>query len=328
MDRIAQTSTKERSRIFLEAGSKLNLPPYIIEKDFWVSWTLGKIFSDSGLSQELCFKGGTSLSKGFSLIDRFSEDIDLILSQHLILEPSEELLQASRTKQDKFNKMIEERAGEYISNNLKDLISSVLAPICSVNADENDKHVLWVIFPKQFAYEYIRPEIKLEIGPLALWNPNEQTQLMSFLARALPELNLKEPIVPIIKPERTFWEKITILHLEHHRPEGKNIAERHSRHYYDVYKLGNSNIKEQALNQLELLEEVVDFKNCFYPCNWANYEGAHVGTIRLLPALHSQEILAKDYKKMENMIFGEYPSWDTIIVFLEKLEKEINELLI
>lgn len=326
MDRIAKASVKERSKIFLEAGSKLKLSPFIVEKDFWVSWVLGEIFSDSELSQSLCFKGGTSLSKGFSLIDRFSEDIDLILSRHLILEPNEKLYQASKTKQDKFNKKIEEKAGQYISTSLKDSISRILSPICSVKPDENDAHVLWVIFPAQFDYKYIRPEIKLEIGLLALWNPNEQNQLVSFLGKALPELDLKEPKVPTVKPERTFWEKITILHLEHYRAADKIIAPRYSRHYYDVYKLGNSNIKEQAFNQLELLKEVVEFKRCFYPCNWAKYDEACVGTIHLLPAEHSQEILAEDYKQMKNMIFGEYPSWDTIIIFLKELEKEINLL--
>lgn len=326
MDRIASANKKRRLAIFNDVANKSMLSNYIIEKDFWVSWVLGKIFADEELNQILCFKGGTSISKAFHLIERFSEDIDLILSLKTVIHNGENIEQSSNTKQAAFNDIIEERAGEYISTILKDKINKVLAPICEVKVNEDDFHVLNIVFPRVFDYSYIKPEIKLEIGPLALWNPNDKFTLSSFVSKYLPELELSEPLVPTIKPERTFWEKITILHHEHYRPVNSKISSRYSRHYYDIYKMGHSDVKEKAFSNLELLNEVVSFKKRFYPRGWAKYEEAVPGTMRLIPADHSKEVLAEDYERMKNMIYGDAPEWNDIMTYISNLETEINNL--
>ncbi|MCL2440346.1 MAG: nucleotidyl transferase AbiEii/AbiGii toxin family protein [Treponema sp.] len=326
MDKIAFASDIERKSIFIEAADKLNISESIVEKDFWVSWVLEKIFENNELSQILCFKGGTSLSKAFNLIDRFSEDIDLILSESIVLNKNETLIQSSKTKQVEFIKIIEERALEYIRTNLFKKITGVLGSTCFVYPDNEDGHSLYIKFPHVFNYSYIQQEIKLEIGPLALWNPNNRYSISSFLTKALPELKLIEPVVPIIKPERTFWEKITILHHEHHRPVTSPLQPRYSRHYYDVYKMGNNEVKNIALANTELLIEVVNFKKRFYPRGWANYDAALPGTICILPAKYNIQSLAEDYIKMQKMLFGEIPQWDTILSNLQKLEIEINKI--
>lgn len=326
MDKIALANDTQRRAIFNDVAVKANIRPYIVEKDFWVSWALGKIFANEELSQILCFKGGTSLSKAFHLIERFSEDIDLILSLKTVLREGENIKQASNTKQAAFNDMIEERAGEYITTILKNKINKVLAPVCEVKTNEDDFHILHIVFPRVFDYAYIQPEIKLEIGPLALWNPNDKFSLSSFVGEYLPELKLTEPVVPTIKPERTFWEKITILHHEHYRPEGSLISSRYSRHYYDIFKMGHTYVKDKAFADLDLLKEVVDFKKRFYPRGWAKYDEAFPGTMCLIPAKHSQEVLAADYIKMKTMIYGETPTWEEIMDYITELEKEINNL--
>ena len=325
MDKIASASDSERKKLFIDAADKANIADFIVEKDFWVSWVLGKIFADKYLSEVLCFKGGTSLSKAFGLIDRFSEDIDLILSQHAILKTGETLEQSSNSKQAEFNKEVESRAGYFISTVLKDKIAKVLKEICEVETDVKDDHVLFVKFPRVFDYNYIQSDIKLEIGPLALWNPNEKYPISSFIAVSLPELELANPIIPTIKPERTFWEKITILHHEHYRPETSPLTPRYSRHYYDVFKMGNSKIKEEALTNLKLLEEVVAFKKRFYPRGWAKYDEAVLGTIRLYPAKQNLKDLEQDYIKMQKMIFGASPKWEEILGYLKELQAEINK---
>ncbi len=326
MDRIAKAKKTERQHLFTEVSSRLHLSPFVIEKDFWVSWLLEKIFSDTYLQTCLCFKGGTSLSKAFHLIERFSEDIDLILSQHLVLQEGEVLIQPSNSKQDKFNKIIEARAGTFISHDLKERLTALIAPLCTVESDINDAHTLYVTYPRVFDDAYIQPTIKLEIGPLALWNPNEKYEITSFVGTALKELNLSSSFIPTVKPERTFWEKVTILHHEHHRPEGSTTPLRYSRHYYDVYKIAQSNVKETAFNNLALLNEVVAFKKRFYPRNWARYDEATPGTLKLLPSQHNMNILEADYTNMQNMIYGEAPSWPILMDALQRLEEEINSL--
>jgi len=123
MDKIALVDNKQRLRIFNEVSSIFKIASCVIEKDFWVSWILGKIFADERLNKKLCFKGGTSLSKAYNVIERFSEDIDLILSLNVVLNEGENIIQASKSKQEKFNKVIEERACYYIKSKLKDTLN-------------------------------------------------------------------------------------------------------------------------------------------------------------------------------------------------------------
>ncbi len=327
MKRIAQAPNEERQMVFIDVAHQRGLTPEVVEKDFWVSWILGEIFQDATLSPLLCFKGGTSLSKVYGIIERFSEDIDLILAKHSVLNEGEELIQKSNRKQKDFNKVLDLRAGAYISTKLLMAIESCLAPICSVRGDSDDPHVIWVRYPRMFDGSYILADVKLEIGPVALWNPNDQFLVDSFVNQVLPELALIQPRVPTVMAERTFWEKITILHHEHHRPVESTVPARYSRHYYDVYKLAHTKIKGEALGQLNLLAEVVAFKKRFYPRGWANYDAATLGTIRLLPAKHNMNALRSDYAEMQNMIYGEYPSWDELLTYLSRLEKELNSAL-
>ncbi len=326
MDKIAKAKKEHRYQIFNDVAYNLKLRPFIVEKDFWVTWVLDKIFKDSELKSILCFKGGTSLSKAFGLIERFSEDIDLILSQNIVLYEGEKLEQESNTKQSEFNKKLETRAGVYISNTLKDKLNCILQPVCSVVNDSEDDHVLRVIYPRVFDDSYIQSDIKLEVGPLALWNPNEQYDIQSFVARSLPELNLSTVHVPTIKAVRTFWEKITILHHEHYRPETSAVPPRYSRHYYDIFKMAKTDVKKDALQNIDLLKEVISFKKRFYPRGWAKYDEAKPGTLCLLPPLHSLSVLRSDYENMQNMIYGDQPDWNDILEYLAELEKEINSL--
>jgi predicted nucleotidyltransferase component of viral defense system len=323
MDKIALLNEEERKKIFQDVAAEATLSAAIIEKDFWVCRTLWKIFSDTGLQKILCFKGGTSLSKVFKIIERFSEDIDLILDWNTVLNSNDNIIQPSASRQDAFNKNIEIRAENYISTELKETISKLLGGICSVEADKTDGHILYVTYPKSFSGNYIRPEIKLEIGPLAAWTPQAKYPVSSYVAQTHKELAMTDIIVPTIKAERTFWEKATILHREYFRHKN-NTPPRYSRHYYDLFKMGNSEIKDKALESLALLEDVVAFKDRFYHCNWARYDLAKIGSLHLFPNNDNLSVLATDYKNMQNMIFGKIPDWEEILSCLKMLEKEIN----
>lgn len=326
MEKFLKLPSIERKEILQEAALKKGLPPAIMEKDFWVCWVLEKLFKDKDLSRILLFKGGTSLSKVFNIIERFSEDVDLILDWRVVtdLDP---LLKISKTKQTNLNKTIDEKAAVFISGELKSKIQAVLSPICSVKEDENDNHILHVIYPDSFSDPYIIPKIKLEIGPLASWTPNDEYVVTPYLNDVFPELMKKGRFnLKAIKAERTFWEKVTILHHEAHRPEISRVPLRYSRHYYDMFMLSGSRVRISALKEIKLLKDVVDFKKRFYPRGWAKYDLAKPGTMKLIPPDHVLKFLKTDYKSMKNMIFGEYPSFETIMERLAKLEMEINSL--
>ncbi len=325
MERIINSTEQERRAIFLDTAQKTGMPAAMVEKDFWVCWVLGKIFSDTALQKLLCFKGGTSLSKVFHVIERFSEDIDLILDHRVLLKDDEIIEQASKSKQEKFNREINERAKSYIATELKQKLEAILKNICEVGVAADDGHILNIIYPRSLTDTYIRPEIKLEVGPLAAWNPNDKFPISSYVAQTELGLGMKDITVTTIRAERTFWEKVTILHAEHYRPETSKVPPRYSRHYYDLYKMGNSTIKDVALSNFELLEEVVKFKKCFYPSSWANYDLAQKGSVKLFPSEHNLNYLEVDYKAMKNMIFGSYPDWEEILKYIKELESEIND---
>jgi hypothetical protein len=340
---IIPFTEQERLEMFQNTAHKLNIQPAMVEKDFWVYAVLDRIFADEELSHILCFKGGTSLSKVFRLIDRFSEDIDLILARQLILRDGEVLECESRTKQDKFVKELNARTENYIATELKEKIARVLDGILKVYTDgeyakiepdydpSNPRKInnskLHIIYPRAIKDDYLRPDILLEIGPLALWNPNERYKISSYVADIYPHLGIKPAIVPTIKPERTFWEKITILHYEHTRPESKPLKTRYSRHYYDIFKMGHSDVLATALAHKELLMEIVDFDSHLYRLLWADYKNARVGKLHIMPAVYNLSALEADYEKMQKMFFNPdvAPKWSEIIDFLQRLEDKINK---
>jgi hypothetical protein len=180
-------------------------------------------------------------------------------------------------------------------------------------------------YPKAFSLEAILPQVRLEIGPLAAWTPNEEKSIHPYAAEHFQHL-FKNPntMVRTISAERTFWEKATILHQEAHRGADKPLPPRYSRHYYDLYRLSLLPVAASALSESNLLEEVARFKMRFYRCPWAMYEQAKPGSLRLLPPERNRPHLQKDYRDMQAMLFGSIPGFDEIMSGLTSLEKKIN----
>jgi hypothetical protein len=333
MDKFARLSAEDRRDIFSEAASRLGIRPTIIEKDFWVCLILKLLFQKSPFGKSLVFKGGTSLSKAYGLIERFSEDIDLVLDWNLIgfgeglKDPMQNF--DSKSKQDEFNKEMNRLAAEFISSTLSPELDALLRNEgvgLSAAVDETDPHVINIKYPAAFSEAYIRPEVRLEIGPLASWAPSAASTIRPYASDALPEL-FENPACEVvaIAAERTFWEKATILHQEAHR--ATQIPQRYSRHYYDLYKLAVSSVRAIALNRTGLLQDVVTFKRRFYPSKWARYELAAPGTLKLLPLERPRLAdLERDYREMQVMLFGKPPDFTSIVNELKRLEAEINSL--
>jgi len=325
MDKVAALPATQRAELFSETAARKGMTPAIVEKDFWVCWSLSKLFSHADLSRLLMFKGGTSLSKVFHLIERFSEDIDLILDWRLI-SGEDPLAERSNSQQHALNKKMNEQAQGFIAGDLVTMVSSMVAPLCSCSVDAADEHVINVQYPAAFSDQYLRPEVRLEIGPLASWFPFDHYHIKPYAAEAFPDIfEAPECAVRAIKAERTFWEKVTILHHEAHRPVETVQPQRYSRHYYDLAMMASSPLKDVALSDLSQLNDVVAFKMRFYRRGWAHYELAKPGTLKLLPEAHVLlAAVRKDYADMRNMIFGAYPDFNEILSTLEKLENEIN----
>lgn len=335
MINFAKTSDTEREILFGNAAIKAGINnSAIVEKDFWVCFVLDYLFNRSPWTNSFIFKGGTSLSKAYQVIERFSEDIDLILDWRLLGYSEEEPWnERSRNQQDKFNKRVIQKTSKFLTDifalQMEKDIKELTGQSIGVEMDPNDKDQCTVNFyyPQVFDTGYLRQGIRLEIGPLAEWIPSHDTAITSTVAEAFPDsFKQKYTVVKTVDVERTFWEKITILHKTASSYSQKGIPLRYARHYYDVYKMSENDVKEKAFARKELLEQDVKFKQKFYYSKSASYETAHIGTIRLIPDDEAINELRDDYERMKDMIYGNKPSFDQIIDTLAILEVEINNL--
>lgn len=324
MDVIAKLKQEARRDLFADSASIKRTTPAVIEKDFWVTWILSKLYLDPFLSKHLVFKGGTSLSKVYKLIERFSEDIDLVLNWHLITTENPEQVR-SNTQQQKFNQRLVQDADRYIKDELLDRLKVLTEGVCELTASDQSC-VINVHYPGIFDHAYLSSGIKLEIGPLASMMPSTKHAISSYAAETHPlQFENATCSVNVIKAERTFWEKVLILHQEFHRPDGKEQPQGYSRHFYDVAKMAGDSVKGRALSDIELRQDVIEFKHRYYPRAWANYDLAAAGTIKLVPEGRVLAATKADYLAMKEMFFGDnIPTFDTLIDTLERLEIEIN----
>jgi len=319
----------DRGNVFRATAEARSIHEAIIEKDFWVCWVIDYLFHDSPWNDKITFKGGTSLSKAYGAIRRFSEDVDLVIDWSLIGYTEDEAFTArSSKKQDKFCDEASRRTVRFLETKFLPMIEKDLCERLGMNLEiTQDDHAISIGYPKSFKNQSIQPKIVLEIGPKALHGPNEQKVIQSYAAEAYPA-QFKTPSTEArtVSAERSFWEKATILHQEAHRSTEKTIPLRYSRHYYDLYQLSKTDILEKALDQIDLLSGVTQFKMKFFRCGWAKYEEAKPGTLRLLPPDNRINDLKNDYNSMKAMIFEPIPSFEEIIEGIEALEKKINNL--
>lgn len=336
MIHLVNQSAEDRLALFQYTANELKMSEAIVEKDFWVCFMLEALFEYSPYKDYFAFKGGTSLSKSFQLIERFSEDIDLIMDwRKLNYALAEPLENRSNTAQDRFKKEINTRCELFLKNEFIPTMQQVLEELCpkelfTLSIDATDPQTVLVGYPKNYEDTAIVKEIRLEIGPLAAWTPVSNYALHAYVYDA-PDLpfDTKSITVPTVEVARTFWEKATILHAEAHRPETKPLPARYSRHYYDVYMMQrNPDVMASIVENKALLQKVIDFKQRFYRLSWAQYDKALNGELVLVPT-DSATIagLKNDYESMKNMLFGEYPTFDEILEALTNLQVKLNNLL-
>lgn len=337
MDSVARLDANERRLYFEQAAANQGqLSAQLIEKDFWVCWTLRRIFS-LPQAEHLTFKGGTSLSKVYHVIERFSEDIDLTIDrEHLGFGGDDDPEQAASNKET-------ERRIERLTASYKDYVSSQIYPqllqaiSTSIGANSsfsvkvnNESDTINFEFPTSVSSglsQYFAPSIKIEFGARADSYPVETATIKSYLHELFPGLIEDGDVsLSVLDAERTFWEKATILHSIYHRPANKPLGPRHSRHYYDLFKLACCEIGERAVKRLELLKRVAEHKRIYYRAGWAKYNEAKPGSLRLVPNERRIQELKSDYQAMQPMFFGDAPTFEKITSQLGLLEEGINSI--
>lgn len=196
--------------------------------------------------------------------------------------------------------------------------------------DEKEPKNVRFYYPSLFDPDdapYIRKSVLIEFGIRGAIYPFEVKDIRSYVETDSSEiLEIQDIKIRTLAPERTFWEKITLIHAENHRPEDKNMGDRTSRHYYDVFKLLQSDVKQLALSNLELLKDVIINKSKYFRSSWAHYDTAIPGSLNIVPNPTLKFNLARDYENMKLMIYGNIPEFDLILNEIEMFQNDFNKL--
>lgn len=339
MDEVAGWSLDDRRDLFNEVSAAKNLRAEIIEKDFWVCWVLRRLFADLDPGIPLIFKGGTSLSKVYDVIKRFSEDIDLSIDRSHFgfsaeRDPMNEDL--SGNERARLLKQIAAALNENVEKVLMPKLQGIMAGLLgedgwALKLSEDDPATILFHYPIATnsidGSNYLQPAVRLEFGARGEIWPSDRRSVIPYAAEAFPD-QFEKPDTPVtvLRAERTFWEKATILHAEFHRPEAKADADRQSRHYYDLVMMAATAIKTEALENIDLLTAVAEHKQVFFRSGWANYKAARPGSLHLTPRDDLRNLLERDYKTMidNGIIFDAPPEFGELITRLTNLEDEIN----
>ncbi len=331
-------SPERRALAFEQAAAGQAGQAVILEKDFWVTWLLGLLFSLPEVAPFLVFKGGTSLSKVFGVIDRFSEDIDLCLVPAFVGADAAGFdALTSRVKRDaavlEMQRLCAEKARQVVQPALENAICAALglAPDgqwlhYALDADAKSP-ILYFRYPtaQGQGFAYVAREVKLELGTLTDQQPTARYPIAPLLAKAYPALFAGWACeVVALALERTFWEKATILHAEHHRPAGSPTPDRYARHYFDMARLLAHPNAALFLADVAQCNRVVDWKSRVFARSWARYDLACHGTFRLVPPLSRRADLARDYATMRPMFMSDPPSFDELMAVLTAAELTIN----
>ncbi len=311
----------------------------IIEKDAWVCFVLDRLFRlpllrGDGPAPPIVFKGGTSLSKAYGLIRRFSEDVDLTIDPALF---GVELASAgaSRSKQDRQLEAAEDGCARFVGGALRaELdrdVASVLGSGDWVIADAGDESQLRFAYPRVGeGSAYILPTVQLEFGVRSEREPWSLRPVIAYAAQARPDAGLGAPFeIPVLAAERTFWEKATILHAENARARTRADRlprwQRYSRHASDLASMADTETARGAIADEPLLRRVCDCKQVRYHCGYVNYRDIHRGNIDLVPRGAFATALAADYEGMRSMFFEDPPPWETVVETLGVLEERIRD---
>ena len=342
---VLAATERDRRDLFVGASTRLGTAEQNIEKDFWVCWTLDALFNELAAGgPRLLFKGGTSLSKGYGLIERFSEDIDITVFREDIGQAAtvEELETLSGKKRNARLEAIKAACQEYIQGPMLERLSAMLRQtLQAANLNENRARVehdpadpdgqsllLWYPTATAEGNAYIRRAIKIESGAKSALDPHAPVVVKPYIADDLPNFDLAVGNVTTVDPSRTFWDKVVILHglrrWWDRRGELRGGGQRVSRHYYDVYWLLASETGRKATEDADMAQDCVRHARMFFNRPDLDLASAVPGSFALTPHDGMLADLRRDYVAMSGMVFGPIPTVDEVVVAISKLERRLN----
>jgi predicted nucleotidyltransferase component of viral defense system len=319
-----------RLNIFLNTSKQRELSISAVEKDWWVVHTLAIIFS-MDCAKALIFKGGTSLSKGWNVIHRFSEDIDLALDREFLGFSGELTKGDIRRLRRKSYQFITEVFTKELKNKFDELgFKDVTVEARQVENHDQDPLIIEIYYNKLTETDtYLKPGVLVEVGSRSLKEPFTQRTFGTFVSEIYKDNPFTDkPItIPVVNPERTFLEKIFLLHEEFQKSFDKIRVERLSRHLYDIEKLSQTEYAEIALQNTELYNTIVKHRSRFNPISGIDYTKHNPENITIIPPDAIIKKWKADYEEMKgSMIYDNPLSFEELIKRLGELQKRINQM--
>ena len=332
-----ELSSADQSEALEVAAGRSGRPAHLLEKDIWVVWALSAIY-DSPLGNTLTFKGGTSLSKVYKVIDRFSEDIDLTYD---IRELVSDLLRdgnpipASASQEKKITSAVRSRLPQWIEQTVQPVIEQALAAsglqaALSLAGKDNDKLIIAYPATKK-GTGYAAATIQLEFGARATGEPHQRHHVACDIAPLIDGVTFPTAQPLVMAAERTFWEKATAAHV--YCLQGRLRGDRYSRHWYDLAALAKTTHFDSAASDHELARQVAEHKSMFFAekdvdGGKVDYFQATSGDLRLIPQGPSLDALEKDYAAMleDGLLAFEQPTFEAVMASCTAIQDEVNRL--
>ena len=326
---------KERLEIFSQISKRVNLNEVAIEKDWWVTTVLRVLFG-LPFADNLSFKGGTSLSKCYNLIERFSEDIDIGVYREF-------LGFCGNLSKTQINDKLRRAACTFVRGKLQLDVAKGLenqginADLFSVKVNitpvtTTDPEIIEIHYKSLFPESrYLKPIVKIEVSGRSMGEPLQKIALQSLIELEFPNATFAEKPFEVnaVVPERTFLEKICLLHEEFAKPLGSVRSERMSRHLYDMERMCHAGIDDKAFSYKGLWRNIVEHRRVFIGLKGFDYNTLSPATIRIIPPETEKNEWRRDYETMrETMIYGDSLPFDKLINKLKQLNERINNLRI
>lgn len=324
MNNWLNLSKQRQFDLFNQLGAMTDIQPKAIEKDAWVTLILRMVFS-SKIEQYLVFKGGTSLSKAYKLIERFSEDIDIAIDRKCLG------FEGDLTKGE--IRKLKRKSHEFVSTEMVDILTKQLDSygidsnlyelvVENTKISDQDPETIKINYKSVFEeIPYLPHRVLIELGARSLLEPFTKTKLKSIIDEQYPESEFSEQVflANTVIPEKTFLEKMILLHEEFQKPVEKVRHERMSRHLYDVGQIIKTKYGQKAMQDIELFNSIIEHRKKLTPVKIVDYEKLTIDQLKILPPAEFYDLYEKDYKEMqENMIFGETLDFDKLIELIKQ----------
>jgi len=333
MNEFLKISNKRQTNAFEKVAKTFKIVPQAVEKDVWVTAILRALFA-LPYAEHLSFKGGTSLSKCYNLIERFSEDIDIAVNREFLgysgtLSKTQIGSRLRRASCSFVREKLQfDLAKEIKNQDIAQNLFSVEVNITPIST--TDPEIIEVHYKSLYnELSYLKPIVKLEISGRSMNEPLRKVELQSFVDKEFPTASFAEKLFEVnaVAPERTFLEKICLLHEEFAKPQEFMRSERMSRHLYDLARMFDTDIAEKALTDKDLYQSIVEHRRVFIGLKGFDYDTLSFKTICIVPPENAIAQWRKDYETMrETMIYGKSLPFDELIDKIKELNKKIREI--